>query len=439
MKRRKYSAVAALAVAAALALAGCGSSGGSSASSSSAAAAAGKPVTLTFWSWVPNISKSVDLWNSTHKNIQVRLDEVPGGSQGTYTKMYAAVKAGTAPDLGQIEYAYLPNFVQLGDIVNIGPYVTTATKDAYSPSIWSQVSGGSAVYAIPQDFAPMGFYYRKDIFAKDGITSAPATWAQFAADAKIIHQKNPGQYILNFPTNESDWFAGLAWQAGAKWFSDDNDAWQVSISDAATAKLASYWQGLINSGDVQATEFWSDQWDKDLQDGTLAGWIAGAWGDASLATAAPKTSGDWAIAPLPQWTAGANVTGDWGGSTTAVLKGTKYPAQAAEFASWLNSNPASMNLLASDSGLYMAASTWQQTPSFATTSAFYDNEPVYSGLAKQQFPAGWLWGPTMSDTFNVLNDATGTLGSGNTLTQALSSGQNGTVSALKSAGFKLAG
>jgi multiple sugar transport system substrate-binding protein len=432
VKRRTPLAVAALAVATALLAAACGSS------ASSASSAANEKVTLTFWSWVPDIGTAVNLWNSTHKNIQVKLDEVPGGSQGTYTKMYAAVKAGTAPDLGQIEYAYLPNFVQLGDIVNIGPYVAAAKAD-YPAAIWSEVSSGSSVYAIPQDFAPMGFYYRKDIFAKDGIRSAPATWAQFAADAKIIHQKDPSRYILNFPTNESDWFAGLAWQNGGKWFADDSGAWKVSIgTDAATKKVASYWQGLIGSGDVQATEFWSPQWDKELQDGNLAGWIAGAWGDASLASAAPATSGDWAIAPLPQWTAGANVSGDWGGSTTAVFKGSKYPAQAAAFAAWLNTNPASMNDLAADSGLYMASSTWQSTASFSTTSKFFGNQPVYTGLAKQQFPVGWLWGPTMSDTFNTLNDATGKLGSGTTLTQALSSGQSGTISALTSAGFKVA-
>jgi multiple sugar transport system substrate-binding protein len=434
VKPKRRSAAVALAVAIALSAAACSSSGSGGANTT-----ASKKVTLTFWSWVPNIGKAVDLWNSTHKDIQVKLDEVPGGSQGTYTKMYAAVKAGTAPDLGQIEYAYLPNFVELGDVVNIGKDVTAATKADYPSAIWSQVSSGSAVYAIPQDFAPMGFYYRKDIFAKDGIKSAPTTWTQFAADAKIIHQKNPKQYILNFPTNESDWFAGLAWQADGKWFSNDNNAWKVSIAtDSATAKVASYWQGLISSSDVQATEFWSDQWDKELQDGTLAGWIAGAWGDASLASAAPTTTGDWAIAPLPQWTAGANVTGDWGGSTTAVLKGSKHPAQAAQFASWLNTNTASMNDLATGSGLYMAASTWQKSTSFATTSKFFGNQPIYAGLAKQQFPSGWLWGPTMSDTFNTLNDATGKLGSGSMLAQALRAGQSGTVSALKSAGFKLA-
>ena len=121
-----------------------------------------------------------------------------------------------------------------------------------------------------------------------------------------------------------------------------------------------------------------------------------------------------------------------------MFKGSKHPAQAAQFASWLNTDTASMNDLAAGSGLYMASSTWQKTTSFTTTSKFFGDQAIYAGLARQQFPSGWLWGPTMSDTFNTLNDGTGKLGSGSTLAQASSAGQSGTVGALKSAGFKVA-
>ena len=50
-----------------------------------------------------------------------------------------------------------------------------------------------------------------------------------------------------------------------------------------------------------------------------------------------KTSiGQWRAAPLPQWTAGADVGADWGGSTYPVFAQSKHPAQAAEFSEWLN-------------------------------------------------------------------------------------------------------
>ena len=108
--------LAAGAAACALALAAAAACGGSSAPASS-----GK-VTLTFWSWVPGISQSVGLWNKSHPDIHVNLNEVTSGDAGTYAKMFSALQAGNAPDLGQIEYATLPNFEHVGGLDDLSKY-----------------------------------------------------------------------------------------------------------------------------------------------------------------------------------------------------------------------------------------------------------------------------------------------------------------------------
>lgn len=409
--------------------------------SGTANAAKTKVVHLTFWSWVPKINLAVNLWNKTHPSIQVKLDVIPGGSVGGYAKMYSAASAHNAPDVGQIEYSFLPNFVQVGDVENIAPYVSAATKKDYAAGIWGQVSSAGKVYAIPQDFAPMVFYYNKAAFAADGITTPPTTWSQFAADAATIHKANASQYISNFPTNEPDWLAGLDWQAGGKWFSFTGGKWHVTITDAADEKVASFWQGLINGGNVEATGFWSDAWDKQFQDNDLLGWFGGAWGDSSIASATTGIgSGKWAIAAMPQWSSGAKETGDWGGSTSAVFKDSKHPQQAAEFAQWLNTAPASENLLASQSGLYMAASNWTKTSSFKTTSSFFGGAEVYKTASTEKFPTGWAWGPVMSATFTDMSNSTATLGTsgGTTVAQALTAGQTGAISTLQQSGFPVA-
>jgi len=61
-------------------------------------------VNLTFWSWVPNLNTSVDLFNRTHPGIHVTWNKVVAGNLGTYAKMFTALKANNAPDLGQVEY-----------------------------------------------------------------------------------------------------------------------------------------------------------------------------------------------------------------------------------------------------------------------------------------------------------------------------------------------
>src|SRR6202451_1760660 len=122
----------------ALALAACSSSG----SSSTPAASTGK-VTLTFWSWVPGISQSVDVWNKSHPNIHVNLSEVTSGGAGSYAKMFSALQAGNAPDLGQIEYATLPNLEHVGGVGNLSKYGASSVKADFVPWTWSQVTQGS--------------------------------------------------------------------------------------------------------------------------------------------------------------------------------------------------------------------------------------------------------------------------------------------------------
>ncbi len=63
--------------------------------------------------------------------------------------------------------------------------------------------------------------------------------------------------------------------------------------------------------------FFTPEWNKALNDGRLLTWPSAVWGPGA-ASNAPKAEGKWAIAPLPQWNAGENHSGFWGGSSTAV-------------------------------------------------------------------------------------------------------------------------
>src|SRR5580658_807666 len=310
--RGKFLLAAGAAVCA-LALAACSSSG----SSSPAPASSGK-VTLTFWSWVPGISQSVNLWNKTHPDIHVNLSEVTSGGAGTYAKMFSALQAGNAPDLGQIEYATLPNFEHVGGLDNLASYGASSVQADFVPWTWSQVTQGSAVYAIPQDTGPMGLFYRADLFKKYGLT-VPTTWAEYLADAKKLHAADPNAYIAAFPANDAQWFAGLAWQAGAKWFSTSGDTWVTGIDDSPSVQVANFWQELISDHLVKVEPDFASGWYKDLSDGTLLTWPTAVWGENTLITNAATTKGDWRVAPMPDW--GTPSNGNWGGSTTVVFSG----------------------------------------------------------------------------------------------------------------------
>jgi len=424
--------MAAGAAAGALALAAC--------SSSPAPASGGSTgkVTLTFWSWVPGISQSVSLWNKSHPDIHVNLNEVTSGNAGTYAKMFSALQAGNAPDLGQVEYATLPNFEHVGGVVDLSKYGASSVKSDFVPWTWAQVSQGGAVYAIPQDTGPMGLFYRADLFKKYGLT-VPTTWAQYLSDAKKVHAAHPGVYIAAFPANDAQWFSGLAWQAGARWFSTSGDTWVAGIDDTASTQVGNYWQQLISQHLVKVEPDFASEWYKDLSDGTLLTWPTAVWGENTLVTNAASTKGDWRVAALPNWgTTKSN--GNWGGSTTVVFSGSKHPAQAAQFAEWLNTNPQSITGLITKGGLYPADLAGQGQPAANSPVPFYGGQNIWQVFRANGalVNTSFQWGPIMNTTFTQMADGFGKATSGSTtLTQALATTQSQTISTMKQQGFSV--
>lgn len=413
----------------ALALAACGGS--------SAPVSSGK-VTLTFWSWVPGISQSVGLWNKSHPDIHVNLNEVTSGDAGSYAKMYSALQAGNAPDLGQIEYATLPNFEHVGGLIDLSKYGADSVRPDFVPWTWSQVSQGNAIYAIPQDTGPMGLFYRADLFKKYGL-AVPATWAQYLSDAKKVHAAHPNVYIAAFPANDAQWFSGLAWQAGARWFSTSGDTWVAGIDDPASMQVASYWQQLISDHLVKVEPDFASEWYKDLSDGTLLTWPTAVWGENTLVTNAASTKGDWRVAAMPNWGA-ANSNGNWGGSTTVVFKDTKHQAQALQFAEWLNTSPQSITGLITKGGLYPADLAGQKQPAANSPVAFYGGQNIWKVFQAngKLVNTSFQWGPIMSTTFTQMADGFGkSTGGSGSLSQVLSSTQSQTIATMKKQGFSV--
>lgn len=421
-----------------LLLAACGGSGSGSSSTTSSSSG---PVNLTFWSWVPGISASVNEFNQTHPNIHVTLNEVPTGSAGTYAKMFAAIKANNAPDVGQIEYNVLPNFEATGGLRDISSYGANAVANDFVSWTWNQVKQGNAVYAIPQDTGPMALFYNKSVFDKYHLT-VPTTWAQYAQDAATLHNANPNLYITDFPPRDPQWFIGMAWENGARWFKINGNSWQVSINDSPTQQVATYWQKLLSNKEVKTEPDFSSGWYSDLQNGTVATWIGAAWSTAILQDQAPKASGQWRVAQMPQWQAGQNSDGDWGGSTTAVFKDSKHPKEAAEFAIWLNTSLKSWPSLITKGGLYPALKSATSLPQLSGSNAYFGNQKVFNTFQQESSAVdpNFAWGPTMTQVVSDGSDDFAKVTAGKTtLTNALDTLQSSTVQQMKQQGFSVQG
>ncbi|GAB7050665.1 ABC transporter substrate-binding protein [Catenuloplanes indicus] len=398
------------------------------------------PVELSFWSWAPGIEKTVDLWNQQNPDMKVVLSKQAGGGD-IVTKLLTAAKAGNPPDLAQVEYQSLPTLVSNDVLADIAEQ-TTDVEGKFPEGAWQQVTlGTDAVYAIPQDSGPMMLYYRADIFQEMGI-AVPKTWDEFAAAARTVRQKDGTKYLTTFSAADPGWFAGLAQQAGASWWGIDGETWKVSVNDAATRKVADYWGNLVNEGVISGNPMYTPEWNKALNDGTIIAWPSAVWGPGVLEGNAPDTKGKWAMAPLPQWAAGENRTGNWGGSSTGVTAASKHKAAAIKFATWMNTDPAATDSLITSGAIYPAATEAQSSQYLQKPPAFFPEQTGFYTAAKAIAggAAGFTWGPNTNVTYDTYKDAFAKAITGRTpFSAALDVMQSATVADMQKNGFTVAG
>jgi multiple sugar transport system substrate-binding protein len=379
-------------VAAALALSACGGggdeepSGGGTPDEVSQAdidKAMQTPTELTFWTWVPNIEDEVALFEKEYPEIDVKVVNA-GQGEPQYQKLRTALEAGEgAPDVVQIEFQYIPTFTITESLLDLRPYLPDDFGDKFVDWTWQQVSGpNDELWAVPQDSGPMGMLYREDIFAEHRI-EPPTTWDEFAEAARTLHQADPNAYITNLAPNQNGAWMGLLWQAGAEPFgSSGPEQVSINVNDEASQKVAEYWSGLNEEGLIATDPDFTDSWNQGLNTGRYATWLTAAWGPVFMQTAAPDTSGKWRAAPLPQWEAGDEVAGNWGGSTSAVVSISENQIAAAKFAEFINTDPESARMLALEQFLFPVAKDVLEDPDFlAAQPEFYGGQQVNATFA----------------------------------------------------------
>ncbi|MBG0857831.1 extracellular solute-binding protein [Streptomyces spinoverrucosus] len=433
-KRRRLVTSAVAVTLGATALAACGSSDDGDAQSG--------PVSLTYWTWTPGMDKVVDLWNKgPGKKEQITVTVKKQASGDTLvTKILTAHKAGKAPDLVQAEYQALPTLVSNDALADISGEVAEA-KGKFAEGVWQQTTlGTDAVYAVPQDIGPMMFYYREDLFKEYGL-KVPTTWDEFAETARALKKKAPDKDLTTFSANDSGLFAGLAQQAGAKWWTTSGDKWKVGIDDAATRKVATFWGDLVKEGAIDNQPMYTPAWNKALNTGKQIAWVSAVWAPGTLTTAAPDTKGKWAMAPLPQWSASEDVTGSWGGSSTAVTTDSQHKEAAAKFAAWLNTDGDALNALAKESGIYPASTSAQLSGAFTAPPDYFSNQAdFYTTAAKiAETTAPSAWGPNVNVAYTSFKDAFGAAAKNTSdFTAALKTMHDDTVADMKKQGFEVA-
>ena len=421
-----------------LLLSACG--GAATQPSAATAAPAGAPVEITFWSWVPHIEDQVAEFNASQTAIKVNYVR-PAGGREMYNKLKVALQAhADIPDVVQIEYQLVPSFIAQDALLDLTAYGANDDKDKFVPWTWAQVSQGNAVYAYPQDAGPMVMFCNDDALAKGGVT-APTTWEEFAASAEKLHKANPNAYLSNF-TADQGWIFGILWQAGARPFAVDGSNITVNFTSPEATKVAKFWGDLIKSGNLSPVDTYTNDWNTALGNGSIACWPTGAWG-TFISSSAPDFKGKMKVYPMPQWTAGGTVNGNYGGSSIAVTKASAHPEEAAAFVKWLNTDPkVTLELTNPDgAGLFpvtqstLADKSWKDV-----TYDYWSGQAIHQTMADaaQQVDVNFAWSPLTDFVFQTYTDEITQVVAGTiTFEQAFKDLQDKTAAYGKDQGFTI--
>jgi multiple sugar transport system substrate-binding protein len=417
-----------------------GSAGSTVAASATAAGCKAGATVVTFWGWSAGYNLVVDEFNKTHPDICVELDNA-GATTTEYTKLTNALtaKSGT-PDVAQIEYFELPSFEVTNSLVDLTQYGIDSAKSNEAGWAWDEVSSGSAVYAMPVDAGTMALYYNQKEFSAAGITTAPTTWAEFAADAAKLKAKDSSEAITNFDPESTQDVLALMQEYGAFPFTyTGGSTVGIDFTGKAEKAFAEYWQGLIDAKEATTnTDFSQAQWD-GFDNGSSASRLSPAWGPVGMQGSISKTLGDWRAAALPETTAGATLQGNWGGSTLAVVKGSKVASAAATFVQWFGGSDDAWKILSGDTaGAYPAYTPLLDSDAFLDSTLKISGDSTYNKVfaAAESQASGAQWPPIMTAALTQWTSTFAGVSKGTeTLEQAFTAFQSQMVSYAKDQGF----
>ncbi|NED86447.1 sugar ABC transporter substrate-binding protein [Streptomyces sp. SID11233] len=429
----------ALAVASALALTAtaCGDSDSDAGAGSpkDVGAALEKGGKVTVWAWEPTLKKVAADFEKKYPNVDVELVNAGTGDK-QYTALQNAMAAGSgAPDVAQVEYYALGQFAIAKSVEDLAPYGAKKYDKTFTPGPWNAVTQDKAVYALPMDSGPMAFFYNKKVFDKHGV-KVPTTWDEYVEAARTLHKADPKIFITN-DTGDAGATTSLIWQAGGRPYKADGTNVSVAFDDAGTKKYTATWQKLLDEKLVAPISSWSDGWYKGLADGSLATLSIGAWMPANLTSGVPAASGDWRVAPLPQWTKGDRTSAENGGSSLAVPKAAKNKELAYAFTRFATTG--------AGASARVAEGAFPATRADLESKAFLDAPFPYFGgqKANQVFAesarnvgADWSYLPYQVYANSIFNDTAGkAYVSSTTLSDGLKAWQDASVKYGKDQGF----
>lgn len=292
---------------------------------------------ITFWMFQENaeydfFKKYVDLYNEENPDVHVKMEQIPWEDYNG-TKMATAFASGTGPDVFLVAPGLFLKYANSDILAPLNDYIKPEVLSDFSESSLDGVKIGEDILAIPFEMEFLGLYYDKKALAEVN-KEAPKTWNEMYDAAKALTTDTRSG--LTFETVKGthqlfEWYPFL-WQTDNDVFNEEKTA--AKLNQPGVIENLELKRKMLEEGTANLKPSRNNTEIGILADGETAMQINGSWAITKLEQEYADYIDNVGLVPLPIPEGGhaSTVAGGW---KVCANANSKYPEEAARFATWL--------------------------------------------------------------------------------------------------------
>jgi len=310
------------------------------------AGTAANAVEIEYWQYffdarVQAMEQLIDNFEAANPDITVTMTHFPYADYRT--KVAAAIPAGEGPDVVQLFYGWLNDYVE-ADLIQPLPTDTfppERIEAEFFPMVQAMKMDG-AYMALPTAVRSLALFYNERLFEEAGFTAPPATLDEMVEMGKAMTKRdgagNITQVGLTTGMTGQDhhwWREVLVRQFGGEPYLDNYQT--VNYNTEAGLKALEFYTGLESDARITVSGF-MDEAQAAFKAGRAAMHIDGSFRIGAL----QDTRGlEWGVAELPAGPDGtrSNYASYWVNAITSSATGEEYDA-AVKFMDYVTSDEA---------------------------------------------------------------------------------------------------
>ena len=303
-------------------------------------------VEIEYWQYffdarVKAMETLIENFQEANPDITVKMTHFPYADYRT--KVAAAIPAGEGPDLVQLFYGWLNDYVAAELIQPLPADVFPASQiDAEFFPMVQAMKDGDAYWALPTAVRSLALFYNERLLEEAGV-EPPTTLDEMIAAAKAMTKRdgagNLTQVGMTAGMTAQDhhwWREGLVRQFGGEPYVDDYQT--VNYNNEAGLEALNFYASLFSGDDAVSAIGFMDEPQAAFKAGRAGLHIDGSFRIGSL----NDTRGlKWGVTELPATADGtrSNYSSYWVNAITTKAEGEKYDA-AVKFMQYVTSDEA---------------------------------------------------------------------------------------------------